>query len=479
MNMVENIGAGAVLLAVFLLALAVLAWIGHRRAVEAWRRRAEVAGQRAAVAEARAERTAALEAELRESRAALAQLSAEQASLEARAAHEAAAAASQIEVLTRLRGEMARDFQDLAATALKESEAAFLERAGALFEKHQISATAEGERRQEALSNLLRPVAETLEKYQRSLSEVEKARAEAYGGLAAEIQNVVRLHGEVRSETAKLVNALRAAPKTRGRWGEHQLRNVMELAGMAPYCDFTVEESFAREDGRLRPDVIIRLPGGRFIVVDAKTSTSAYLDAVEATADSERVEHLRRHALHCRQHMKRLAAKSYHDGLTVTPDFVAMFVPGDNLFAAAMEHDPQLFEDAVAQSVLIVTPTTLIALAKAIAFGWRQEKVAENARQIATTGRELYKRLAVMGEHVCNMGRALERSVQHYNGFVGSLEGSVMPQARRFLELDVEAGAKPLADLPVIETGLREVRRDRDLAFERIDEPVPRPAAAG
>jgi DNA recombination protein RmuC len=266
----------------------------------------------------------------------------------------------------------------------------------------------------------------------------------------------------VRTETAKLVNALRAAPKTRGRWGEQTLRNVLELSGLSAYCDFSTEKSFGREEGTARPDVIVRLPGGRSIVVDAKTSLSAYLDAVDAVEDSERERQLALHAAQLRAHVKALAGKSYRD-LLPTPDFVVMFVPGDNFYAAAAERDPSLFEDAAALGIVIVTPATLIALAKAVAFGWRQEKVADNARRVHELGRELYRRLRKMAGHIARCGDALDCSVQHYNQLIGSLEHSVMPQARRFNELEVEGTAGELPLLRQIEVQTRVLRPDQGL----------------
>jgi DNA recombination protein RmuC len=264
----------------------------------------------------------------------------------------------------------------------------------------------------------------------------------------------------VRAETAKLVNALRAAPKTRGRWGEHTLRNVLELSGLSEHCDFAAEPTFAGNGSVSRPDVVIRLPGGRRIVVDAKTSLSAYLDAVEATDEAERDRLLILHARQLREHMKQLASKAYWDLLAPAPDFVLMFVPGDNFYAAALERDGALFEDAAAQRVIIVTPATLIALAKAVAFGWRQEKVAENAQRVHELGRELYRRLAKMTEHIERCGNALGRSVQVYNQLVGSLEHSVMPQARRFSELQVEGTASEIPRLEQIELTTRALRAE-------------------
>jgi DNA recombination protein RmuC len=273
---------------------------------------------------------------------------------------------------------------------------------------------------------------------------------------------LVLMQADASAQTRKLVNALQAAPKTRGRWGEHQLHNVMELSGMSPYVDFVAEQSFDGDDGRLRPDVIIRLPGDRRIVVDAKTSMAAYLDAVEAADDDTRETHLALHAKQLRTHMRLLAAKAYWDALPCTPDFVAMFIPGENFYAAAIERDPQLFEDAIENKVLIVTPTTLIALAKAIAIGWRQENLAESARHIGELGRELYRRLATMGDHAGRLGAGLDAAVKHYNNFVGSLEGRVMVQARKFHELNLDGTQAPLVELKPVETQVRSLRADSE-----------------
>jgi DNA recombination protein RmuC len=287
---------------------------------------------------------------------------------------------------------------------------------------------------------------------------------------------VARAQGEVSRETRKLVTALRA-PQTRGRWGEQQLKNVVELSGMAPHVDYLSQETIDADEKRLRPDLIIRVPGERRIVVDAKTPLLAYLDAVEADDDAVREEHLRRHAQQLRGHMKQLSDKRYWQALLpLTPDFVVMFVPGENFYAAAAERDPTLFEDAIAARVLIVTPTTLIALAKTIASGWNQAKLADEARHIAELGRDLYKRLAAMGNHIVQLGASLRRSVEHYNGFVGSVEGSVMPQARRFNELAIAGTHEALPELRPIDIDLRQVRNDRDLAVA-AGEIVALPAA--
>ena len=279
-----------------------------------------------------------------------------------RAAAEATAALRQqghereIAALTDMRGEIESKMQALAAEALKGNQESFLTLAEQVFVKHREGAAATLEQRQRDIAALLAPITKSLEEYKTGLGEIEKARSAAYGGLSEEMKALVSMQSDASAQTRRLVNALRAAPKTRGRWGEHQLHNVMELSGMSPYCDFITEQTIVNDDGRVRPDVIIRLPGERRIVVDAKTSMAAYLDAVEAVDDDVREAHLVTHARQLRTHMRLLSGKAYWDALPVTPDFVAMFIPGENFYAAAIERDPQLFEDAISSKVLIVTP---------------------------------------------------------------------------------------------------------------------------
>lgn len=421
--------------------------------------------------EAIANRVPQLEADLAAEKKQNTQLFADISKLEAEKAKERQTFEEKAAALTALRGEIEKEIKNLAGEALKGNQASFLALANEVFEKHRQTATGDLEQRRKAIESMLAPMATTLEEYRKGLSELEKGRLEAYVGLSNELKNVAVAQADVRAETSKLVNALRAAPKTRGRWGERQLQNVMELSGMTAYVDFLSEATFERDDTKLRPDAIIRMPGQRHIVVDAKTSMAAYLEALEAVDEDGRDACLQRHAQQVRTHMKQLSAKTYWDSLGahgITPDFVVMFVPGENLFAAAIERDPDLFEDGVKYRVLIATPTTLVALAKAIAFGWRQEKVAENARRVAELGRDLYKRLAAMGDHIVGLGKNLERSVKSYNQFVGSIEGSVMPQARKFTELEVEGTQDPLAELEPVEGDVRHVRNGRDLAVSEV-----------
>jgi DNA recombination protein RmuC len=404
-----------------------------------------------------------LETEVNAARAKVEQLTAETSRLETELRNQQRAVEEKEATLTNLRSQIEQEIKNLANEALQGNQQSFLNLANEVFNTHRDTSATELDERKRAIDALLAPLATALKEYQECLSEIEKVREKAYGRISTELQNVVRLQVETRTETSKLVNALRAAPKTRGRWGEHQLRNVLELAQLMPYIDFLAEETYWRGDEKLRPDVVIRLPGDRHIVVDAKTPIVAYLDAVEAVDEETREARLNEHARQMRQHMKQLAAKSYWDALAVTPDFVVMFVPGENFFAAAVERDRDLFEDAIKQRVLITTPTTLIVLAKAVALGWRQEKVAENTRQIANLGREIYKRLRTMGQHVADVGTHLGETVNAYNSFVGSLESSVMPQGRKFNELEVEGTQERLKEFTPIDAVVRSVRPDRDL----------------
>jgi DNA recombination protein RmuC len=431
-------------------ALLLIIGLGGGAGIVWWLRGREIAAERDRAIKAEAAQLR-LNLELHQERVALAEAKATLAAEEK--AHQ-----RETEALAKLRGEIESRLRALAAEALQKNQETFLGLANEVFAKHREGAASNLEARQREIAALLAPISSTLEDYKKGLADIETARAKAYGGLSEEMKALALMQADASSQTRKLVNALQAAPKTRGRWGEHQLHNVMELSGMSAYVDFLTEETIAGEDGKLRPDVIIRLPGERRIVVDAKTSMAAYLDAIEATDDETRDAHLTLHARQLRTHMKLLSGKAYWGALPCTPDFVAMFIPGENFYAAAIERDPALFEDAIENKVLIVTPTTLIALAKAIAVGWRQEKMAENARRIGELGRDLYRRLAVMGGHVAGVGAGLDNAVKRYNDLVGSLESRVLPQARRFNELELEGTQEPLAELRHVETQLRPLR---------------------
>ncbi|MGD9637889.1 MAG: DNA recombination protein RmuC [Alphaproteobacteria bacterium] len=392
-------------------------------------------------------------------------LTSELAEIKAKAGEQEKYYQEKTEALLKIKEEIEAKLQTIADKALLDNQGKFIELANEILSKHKKNADSDLDNRKQAIESMLKPAFDILSEYRKSVDDMEKERQKAYGSLSSELQNVINTQKEVKNETAKLVNALRSAPKTRGRWGEETLKNVMEMSGMSQYCDFRVEESFDRDDKKLRPDVIINLPGGRHIVVDAKTSLSAYMDAMEAETDKDVDDYLRQHASQIRMHVKQLSSKAYWDGLTVTPEFVAMFIPGENFFAAALEKDPNLLEEAISAKVLIVTPTTLIALAKAIAFGWRQEKVAENALKVASLGKDLYKRLSIMGNHIAGIGSEIDKTVKKYNAFVGSLEANVMPQARKFVDLEIEGSSQEIDEIPIIDTDIREVRKDRDLLF--------------
>lgn len=404
------------------------------------------------------------ESDLQSLRDEVTRLTGENRSLQTALEKQAQADAEKLAELKAHSEKVEESLKNFSEQALVANQGTFLKLANEVLDKHYKSAAGDLEKRQEAIRNLLKPISVTLEDYQKNLKGIEKARVEAYGSLSNELKTVIETQGAVRAETSKLVNALRA-PKTRGRWGEETLKRVMELSGMSPHCDFVTEKSFTHEDSKLRPDVIIHLPGGRSIVVDAKTSASAYLDAIECRDEAEREAHLVNHARQLRQHMKQLGDKSYQHGLSEAPDFVVMFVPGENFVAAAMEKDPRLFEDSIANGVLITTPTTLIALVKAIAYGWRQEKLNDNAREIAKLGKELYGRLATMCGHMDRMGSNLQSAVSNYNAFVGSLESRVLPSARRFRDLEVEDSGQEISEMRPVELMPRKIQAEPETAL--------------
>jgi DNA recombination protein RmuC len=449
-----------VLIAVPMLLAALFGWVcaglWQRGTLhEAQRAAATADAQLAAVREQLVQR----EAQANELRDGTTDLAAENSALRARLEAQASQFAQQAKTLGDVRGELEKEMKLLAQQALQSNQQNFITMANQVFEKHRTAASGDLAQKKESIAAMLKPLGETVARYQ-------KEQREAYGNLSQEVQSLARQSATAASATGKLVNALRASPKTRGRWGEHQLKTVLELAGMSEHVDFETEKTLQGMEGTVRPDAVIRLPGERFIVVDAKTSLSGYLEALETDDPALQDAALLKHAKEIRSHMRGLAEKKYWTALPFTPDFVAMFIPGENFFAAAAERDPTLFEDAVAKKVLIVTPTTLVALSKAIAYGWRQETMSKNAAEIAETGQELYKRLANLGQRVSDLGDALTQSVNRYNGFIGTLEGQVMPQARKFNDLQVEGSQDPLPKLEVLDADPRDPKRGRDLQFD-------------
>ncbi len=308
---------------------------------------------------------------------------------------------------------------------------------------------------QARLAEQLTPVAETLKKFEEHVQAVEKSRAEDVGGLKAQIAALMDASKATQDEARRLSAALRRGAGVQGRWGEQALRNVLETAGLNSRFDFEEQASVDTEEGRRRPDVTVRLPGGGVFVVDAKASLNAFLDAQETIDDAMREAALLRHAASLKAHVQGLSAKAYWDQFDASPDFVAMFVPGDGILAAALERAPDLMTEAMDRRVLIVTPTTLFALCKAVAYGWRVEEQALNAREVAELGRDLYKRLADMGGHIAGLGKSLAGAVDKYNAFIGSLETRVLSQARKFEELKVEHEGKAIPELEAVEAGPR------------------------
>jgi DNA recombination protein RmuC len=362
-------------------------------------------------------------------------------------------AQEKLALLDDAKRQLADAFKALAADALKSSNTSFLELAKTQLEKFQESAKGDLEKRQTAIDEMVKPVKETLGKVDIKLQEIEKTRLEAYTGLTEQVKSLSETQKELRGETANLVKALRR-PQARGRWGEIQLQRVVEMAGMLEHCDFFQQQSSDTEDGRLRPDLIVRLPGNRTIVVDAKAPLEAYLEAIEAPDDETRTAKLKDHARQVRNHIAALGKKSYTDQFEQTPDFVVLFLPGEIFYMAALEHDPGLLEAGISGKVLLTAPSSLIALLKAAAYGWREEQLAENARKISQLGQELYKRLATLGKHLSSIGDSLAKSVNAYNNAVGSLERQVLPSARRFKELGASTDAE-IEEIRPIETSTR------------------------
>jgi len=356
---------------------------------------------------------------------------------------------AQLAELRENRDALAAQFSSLGAQLLEQAQTQFLERADARFKQSEAVSG-------EALKALLAPVEGTLKRYEEGLKTVEKDRIDSYAGLREAVEQVKAGQGQVRDETARLVNALRSSPKARGRWGEQQLRNVLELAGLSEHADFQTEVSVEGDEGRqLRPDVIVRLPGGKQLIIDAKCALNAYLDATEATDEVTRMLHLKAHAAAIRTHAQQLGAKAYWSQFGDAADYVVMFIPGEHFLSAALEHDHDLWEWAFERKVLLATPTNLIAIARTVSAVWRQEKLAEDAQKIAALGKELHARLQTMGAHVVKLGRNLELANNAYNAFVGSLESQVLTQAKRFETLDVADGSKLIEDLPIVETSPR------------------------
>jgi DNA recombination protein RmuC len=341
-------------------------------------------------------------------------------------------------LLAQSRQELAETFQALSGEALQHNNAAFLNLAKVAFESLQIEAKGDLVQRQQAIDSIVQPLQESLKRYDEQLRQMEQSRQAAYGGLDQHLKLLAESQQRLQQETGNLVNALRT-PAVRGRWGEITLKRVAELAGMVAHCDFVEQESVTIDEGRLRPDMIVQLPGGRQVIIDAKTVLAGYLDAHEATTEERRLDGLRRHAAQVRSRLDDLSLKAFWIHFVQAPEFVVLFLPCVLFLGASLEQDPQLIEDGFSRGVVLATPTTLMALLRAVAYGWRQEQLTAHADEAGRLGKDLYERMAVLAEHLNDVGQALGKSVSSYNKAVGSLETRILPAARRFKDLGVSS----------------------------------------
>lgn len=362
------------------------------------------------------------------------------------------------------RTKLSESFQALSQNVLESNNKNFLHLAQTQMQRMMEMAQKDLQMRQEKISHLLDPVKESLHRVDSKMTELEKLRSAGETSMKEQVQLLVRANQELRTETNGLVSALRA-PQARGRWGEMQLRRVVEMAGMIEYCDFQTQVSENHEEQRLRPDLIVRLPGKKSVVVDAKTPLLAYLEAIQSNSPQQKELKLKEHAKHIRKHMDDLSRKSYWLQFQPSPEFVVLFLPGEHFFAAALEADPELIEVGVKQNVILATPTTLISLLRAVSYGWQQEKLTENVREVGRLGQDLYKRIADMTEHFSRLGKNLNQAVDAYNRAMGSLETRVLVSARKMGELNRIAQGTNISDLPLIET------QSRPLLAEELNPP--------
>ncbi len=425
---------------------AIVSWLAVRSKSAALEQRATMIQQQLDSSLAEAKRQTEVNAQLR----------AEIAALNSTLEHERRTAEEKLVLVTRASEDLKNAFQALSADALKSNNQSFLALATESLKRFQTQAQGDLDQRKQAVEALVAPIKDSLTKVDQQIQAIENSRREAYGSLTQQVQSLVQTQEKLQSETGNLVKALRT-PNVRGRWGEIQLRRVVEIAGMINYCDFEEQATVTTAEGRIRPDLIVRLPGGKNIVVDAKTPLSAYLEACESQDDTTRTALLKKHADQIGTHMSQLSSKAYWDQFPAAPEFVIMFLPGEAFFSAALEQNPALIEQGVNQRVIPASPTTLIALLRAVAYGWQQETIAENAQRIADLGRDLYDRLCKLAEHMESVGKNLDRAVDSYNKAVGTMESRVFASARKFEELGT-AIKQDLPELPLIEKSTRELQ---------------------
>ena len=371
--------------------------------------------------------------------------------LETQMIEERKAAAEKLALLNEAQTTLSDAFKALSSEALKSNNESFLNLARATLEKFQDGARHDLEKRQDAIDQLVKPVRDTLQKFDTKIGEIEKSRLEAYGGLTQQVRGLADSQQTLQRETSNLVKAL-GSPRVRGRWGEVQLRRVVEIAGMLEFCDFDQQVSAMGEEGILRPDLVVRLPGGKNVVVDAKTPMASYLEAVDAPDEATRRAKLANHARSIREHMTALSKKGYWEQFQPAPEFVVLFLPGENFYSAALESEPALLEQQMEKNrVILATPTTLIALLHAFAYGWRQEALAANAQAISDLGRELYDRISRMNDHLAKVGSGLKRAVESYNDAISSFDRRVLVSARKFRDLRASNAAQELEAVDPIE----------------------------